>query len=963
MLFFEGGENVASRIKGITVEIGGDTTGLQKALKGVNSSIRNTQSSLRDVNRLLKLDPKNTTLLSQKQKLLKDAIGDTKDKLETLKTAQEQAKEQLENGTLGRDKYDALQREIIETENELKRLEKEAKEAESGLVKLAEAGGKMEIAGDKIAGAGKAVMPLSAGVTALGAAAVKTTADFDASMSKVQAVSGATGKEFDALREKAREMGAKTKFSASEAADAMNYMAMAGWKTEDMLSGIEGIMNLAAASGEDLAITSDIVTDALTAFGMTAKDSGHFADILAAASSNANTNVSMMGETFKYAAPVAGALGFTAEDTAQAIGLMANAGIKSSQAGTALRSTMTKLSKDFTISGKNIGDVTIKTKNADGSMRELNDILADSREAFAGLTEAEKAQAAQSLVGKNAMSGFLALMNASPKDIEKLEGAISSCDGAAENMAEVMQDNLSGQITILKSQIQELAISFGDALMPMIRRIVSAVQRFIDMLNNMSDGTRNFILRIGMLVAATGPFLFVLGTIISKTGTAIKGFTSFAGLLGKVSTKFGGVKGVLGKVGTAIGGISAPVAVAAAAIAVLAGAFFYLWKTNKKFRQNITAIWNSIKKTIVTFVNEIKSKLGGIGTEFSMAVAVIKKVWSEASKILAPLFERGFKAVSIVLSTVLNTILGVLDVFLGIFNGNWKQAWEGIKTIFSSVWSGIKGMLSLNLGVIKSILTSVLSFISSKWRGIWSGIKAFAVGLWSSLKQSASNIWTSIKNAVLRPVTSLKSNLSSIWNGIKSTVSSAWQGIKNAMINPVNSARDKISGTLRKIKGYFPLSIGKVFSNLRLPKITVNSGKAPYGIGGKGSLPKFDIKWNAEGGIFDAASIIGYGVGEKGAEAIVPLDRFWKQLDAMAKSIIDGVAALRAPGIVMENLTQAPIIDYDKMADAMAIAMSRLEVNSVLELDGRTVARSTAPFMNKEINSLNAKAGRKLGTV
>lgn len=379
----------------------------------------------------------------------------------------------------------------------------------------------------------------------------------------------------------------------------------------------------------------------------------------------------------------------------------------------------------------------------------------------------------------HAMSGFLALMNASPKDIEKLEGAISSCDGAAENMAEVMQDNLSGQITILKSQIQELAISFGDALMPMIRRIVSAVQRFIDMLNNMSDGTRNFILRIGMLVAATGPFLFVLGTIISKTGTAIKGFTSFAGLLGKVSTKFGGLKGVLGKVGAAIGGISAPVAIAAAAIAVLAGAFFYLWKTNKKFRQNITTIWNSIKKTIVTFVNEIKSKLGGIGTEFSMALAVIKKVWSEASKVLAPLFERGFKAVSIVLSTVLNTILGVLDVFLGIFNGNWKQAWEGIKTIFSSVWSGIKGMLSLNLGVIKSILMSVLSFISSKWRGIWSGIKAFAVGLWSSLKQSASNIWTSIKNAVLRPVTSLKSNLSSIWNGIKSTVSSVWQSIGN----------------------------------------------------------------------------------------------------------------------------------------------------------------------------------------
>ena len=190
-------------------------------------------------------------------------------------------------------------------------------------------------------------------------------------------------------------MGSKTKFSASEAAEAMNYMAMAGWKTKDMLSGIEGIMNLAAASGEDLATTSDIVTDALTAFGLSAKDSGHFADVLAAASSNANTNVSMMGETFKYAAPIAGALGYSVEDTAEAIGLMANAGIKSSQAGTSLRNIMTKLSHDFTISGKAIGDVTIATTNADGSMRSLNDILADSRKAFSGLTESEQAAAAE----------------------------------------------------------------------------------------------------------------------------------------------------------------------------------------------------------------------------------------------------------------------------------------------------------------------------------------------------------------------------------------------------------------------------------------------------------------------------------------------------------------------------------------------------------------------------------------
>lgn len=272
------------RIKGITIEIGGDTTGLDKALRQVNSTISSTQSALKDVNRLLKLDPSNTELITQKQRLLKDAITATNEKLTALKEAQRQAQEQMERGELGRDKYDALQREIIETEQELRRLQEEAATTSIALAKIEEAGGKLTAAGDAIAGAGKKMSVLSAAVVGIGAAAVQTTAEFDASMSKVAAVSGAAGAELEALRDKAREMGEKTKFSASEAAEAMNYMAMAGWKTEDMLNGLDGIMNLAAASGEDLATTSDIVTDALTAFGLTASDSGHFADILAAAS-------------------------------------------------------------------------------------------------------------------------------------------------------------------------------------------------------------------------------------------------------------------------------------------------------------------------------------------------------------------------------------------------------------------------------------------------------------------------------------------------------------------------------------------------------------------------------------------------------------------------------------------------------------------------------------------------------
>lgn len=525
---------MASRIQGITVEIGGDTTKLSTALSKVNKEIRDTQSQLKDVNKLLKLDPGNTDLMAQKQKLLTQAISETKEKLDALKLAGQQANEALAKGEISQSQYDALQREIVETEKALEELEKQADKSAVALQKIGATGEKLKNVGSSIEGVGKKLMPVTAAVGGLGAAAVKVAADFDSGMSQVAAVSGATGKELDALREKAREMGSKTKFSASEAAEAMNYMAMAGWKTGDMLDGIEGIMNLAAASGEDLATTSDIVTDALTALGLSAKDSGHFADILAAASSNANTNVSMMGETFKYCAPVAGALGFTAEDTAEAIGLMANAGIKSSQAGTAMRTMLTSLTGEVTFVGDAFGELTIQTTNTDGSMRSLGDILADCRVAFSQMSESEKAANAEVLVGKNAMSGFLAVMNAAPADIEKLNSAINNCDGTAEKMAETMQDNLAGQLTILKSQLEELAISIGEILMPSIRQIVGWIQGLVDWLNGLDEGTKKIIVTIALMAAAIAPVLIVIGKVVGAIGTVMTVIPQIAGAISSV---------------------------------------------------------------------------------------------------------------------------------------------------------------------------------------------------------------------------------------------------------------------------------------------------------------------------------------------------------------------------------------------------------------------------------------------
>ena len=917
---------MAGRIKGITVEIGGDTTGLEKALKNVNSTIKNTQSQLKDVNRLLKLDPSNTELLSQKQRALKDAIGATKEKLDSLKTAQEQAKQQLENGDLGQDKYDALQREIIETEQELRRLQEEAAATSTALAKIDEAGKKMEAFGDSVTSAGQKIMPASMAVAGLGAAAVKTAADFDSGMSKVAAISGATGDDLDALRDKAREMGAKTKFSASEAASAMEYMAMAGWKTEDMLGGIEGIMSLAAASGEDLATTSDIVTDALTAFGLSAQDSGHFADILAAASSNANTNVRMMGETFKYCAPIAGALGFSAEDVAEAIGLMANAGIKSTQAGTALRTIMNNLSGEVKITGAALGEVTIATTNADGSMRDLSDILADCRGAFSQLSESERAQAAEALVGKNAMSGFLALMNAAPEDIEKLSTAIDNCDGTAAQMAETMQDNLAGQLTILKSQLEELAISFGEMLMPAIRAIVSKIQAFVDKLNGMSESQRKAILTIGLIVAALGPLLVIIGTLISKVGVAMQGFVKLATGVKKLGVAVKAGTGVFGKLGAALGGISAPVLAIVAVVAVLVAAFKHLWDTNEEFRNAITGIWEGIVSKIQAFCQGIVDRLNALGFDFSSIVDVLKSLWGGLCQFLAPVFEAAFNVVSTVLGTVLDVITGLLDVFIGLFTGNWSQMWEGVKEIFSGIWDGITGLFDTALNLLKSLAETVFGWFGSTWESVWSGIKsffetiwngivAFFSGIWNTIvstvtaqinavktvvttvfnaiKTTATTIWNGIKTAISTVVDGIKSKVSSafesvkntatnLFNGIKSTATSVWNGIKTAIVTPIEAARDKIRSALDAVSGFFS-GLKLQLPHIKLPHFRV-SGTLSIS---PPSVPHLSIDWYKEGGIMTKPTVFGMNGsalmagGESGSEAILPLSGFYKQLEAM----------------------------------------------------------------------------------
>lgn len=722
-------------------------------------------------------------------------------------------------------------------------------------------GGNIESAGKKLSSVGSTLTKnVTVPIVGAGAAIVTLSSNFESAMSKVSAISGATGGDLDKLNAKAQEMGAKTKFSATEAAEAFTYMAMAGWDTESMLQGIDGIMNLAAADGLDLATTSDIVTDALTAFGLSASDSAHFADVLAKASSSANTNVSMLGESFKYVAPVAGALGYSAEDTAIALGLMANAGIKGSQSGTVLRAAITRMIKPTDKAAILMEKYGLSMTNSDGSMKSLSEVMTMLRTNLGDLTEAEQAQVAATIFGQEAMSGMLSIINASDKDFDNLTNQIYNADGAAKQMSETMLNNLSGQITILKSALEGLALQFGEIILPYIKQFVEWLQNLVQKLQELSPEQKEQIVKWAAIAAAIGPVLLILGKLVTSIGGTI---TTFGKIPGAIKTVTGGFSKLVtssknvfegfklakagftslgaqaSPLGAAIGGITAPIAAVIAIIAVLAAAFVSLWKNNEEFRNKITAIWDGIKSKFESFAQGIVDRLNALGFDFSSIIDILKSVWEGFCNFLAPIFEGAFSIISSVLGVVLDVITGLLDVFIGLFTGNWEQLWNGVKEIFNGIWNGIVGIFKAIGDTLIGILDVVCGWFGTTWSDTWNAIKEFFVNIWNAIvtwfkgtlngiKTFFQNLWNGIKTWFNNTLNAIKTTFTNIWNGIKTfftnllngiktTVTTVWNGIKTTITNVINGIKTTITNVFNAIK----TTITNVFNGIKSTATTV----------------------------------------------------------------------------------------------------------------------------------------------
>lgn len=646
---------------------------------------------------------------------------------------------------------------------------------------------------DKAGALGSALSGIGMGLTTtvtaplvgLGTAAVKTAGDFQQAMAQVAAVSGldTASKEFDALSDKAKEMGATTKFSASEAAEAFNYMAMAGWDAQQMMDGISGVMDLAAASGEDLATVSDIVTDALTGFGLQAKDSAHFADVLAAASNSANTNVSMLGESFKYVAPVAGALGFSVEDVSVALGLMANSGIKASQAGTSLRSIFTNLVRPTGQAADAVEALNINITNADGTVKGLDQIMGELRNTFSGLTDAEKAQYAAMLAGQEGMSGLLAIVNATDADFQKLTNSINEAGGTAEEMADKQLDTLEGKFTMFKSAMEGLAISFGEVLLPAITDVVEKVTEVITWFNELDDGTKKMIVTIVGIVAAIGPVMAIIGNIINVVVKLVQAIKLVKGAIVAVKGAMVALNAVM---------LANPIGLVIAAIAALVAVFVVLWNKCDAFREFWINLWEAIKEAFAEVAEAIGEVVSNIAEWFSTLPERIGEAINAVVDWFAQLPGRISSAIGEALNAVANWVQGVYNYL----STGISQVINAVGQWFDQLPSRIGYALGYAAGFVVSWVQETYTTMTSKIAETIEAIGQWFTSLPDRIAEGLSNAINSISEWCNDVLTAIGEWFTNMWSAFTEWFTALPERIRDWLAEALQAVVDWGSGLI-----------------------------------------------------------------------------------------------------------------------------------------------------------------------
>ncbi len=758
---------MADRIKGITIEIGGDTTGLSKALSGVNKEIKSTQSQLKDVERLLKLDPSNTELLSQKQKLLTQAVADTKEKLDTLKAAESQVQQQFAEGKINQQQYDALKREIIETSEQLKALEKQAGDASVAMQKLSLIGDKFQEVGGKISGVGEKMLPVTAAITGLGAASVAAAMSLDDGYDTIIKKTGATGEALDDLNKAAENVFTSLPTTMDDAGAAVGEIntrfGLTGTALEDLSAKF---IKFAQINDADVNQSVQLVSRAMGDAGISADKAGEFMDQLTVAAQMSGISIETLTENVtKYGAPMR-ALGFDTKESISIFAAWEKAGVNTEIAFSGMKKAIGTWGKE----GKDARVEFKKTLDEIGKAPNIADATTKAIEVFGQKAGPDLADAIQG--GRFAYDDFLKALESSSGVVEKtFESTLDPWDDAT-----IAANNL-------KLAGADLGNTLLQTLVPIIKSVVEKVKEFTTWFRNLDQAQKETIIKVAAIVAAIGPLLIIIGKLATAISAIIKAYTAISGVITTITTAFGAGGAAATGFAATLSAIAAPVTIIIATVAALIAIFVTLYKNNEDFRNKVNELWGEIKNTISGIIEVIKQ----IISDF---VTITKQLWSVYGDDIMKVVSAAFDFIGNIIVTVITYIKDTLNVFLALIKGDWSGAWEAMQTLLTNVFNNFNTIIDSALTVIKNVIDLGLRVVSD----IFNAFKDKAIEIFNILREKIAEKAVEIKDSVVNGIT-----LAIDW--IKELPEKARQWGTDFIDGLVQGIKDKVSAVTDAIKG------------------------------------------------------------------------------------------------------------------------------------------------------------------